>query len=171
MKRVMLDTNIYGKILEEFHHTIIQEALERGIFKREFIIYGFDTIRKELRATSQDSRIHNANLRIALLHLYDTLIGKHLLFETPEIKKLALHYYKVYKELNGTKDESILNDLLIVACATINNLDIVYSEDNKTMFHPTTLKSYKIVDGILNLRTPAFESYVDFVSKIKRLLI
>ncbi|MBI2130373.1 hypothetical protein HYU10_01245 [Candidatus Woesearchaeota archaeon] len=170
MKRVLLDTKIYGKILEEFHQGIIRETIERDAIKGALVIYGFDVIRKELRATSKNARIQDGKLRIALLNLYDILAKKHSIQLNIEMRGLAWKYYEVYRKLGGTKNEKeILNDFIIVAGASIKNLDIVYSEDDKTMAGGTSIKSYEIVNNILKFRTPKFESYGEFIKEIRRL--
>ena len=171
MKRVILDTNIYGKILEEFHQNLIKEVIEKGLLKEKLVIYGFDIIRKELRATSRNIKVGDTKVRIALLNLYDILIGKHSLYINSEIKNLAYQYYKVYKELDGVcKEYEILNDFIIVAGASIKNLDVIYSNDNKTMVSEKAIKSYTIVNGIIKIRTPIFENYPRFIKEIRRLL-
>ncbi|MBI2545800.1 hypothetical protein HYV81_01330 [Candidatus Woesearchaeota archaeon] len=170
-KRVILDTNIYGRILEEFHQKVIREAVDRGVLKGHFIIYGFDVIRKELRATSRKTIIGNEKVRLTVLNFYDLLVGNHTLVIDQEMKDLAGKYYKVYKELGGSsKEHEILNDFIIVAGSSMKNFDIIYSEDNKTMASETAVKSYKIVNGLNNIRTPYFEDYTKFIKEIRRLL-
>lgn len=171
MKRVIIDANIYGRVLEKFHQNLIKEAVEKDVIKGHFVIYGFDIIRKELRATSSNIKIGDTKLRIALLSLYDILVSKHTLKVNSEIITLARQYYKVYKELGGFFTESeILNDFIIVAGASIKNLDIIYSDDNKTMISEKALKSYEIVNQIRRIRTPEFENYSSFIKEIRRLL-
>ena len=169
-KRVMLDSNIYGLILEEFHQNLIKEATEKGVLKGYFVIYGLDLIRKELRATSNSIKIGDTKIRIALLNLYDILVTKHNLSVNSEMSNLAIQSYNVYKELGGlVSEQEILNDFIIVACASIKNLDIVYSNDSKTMVSEKAIKSYEIVNKILKIRTPKFEDYSNFIKEIRRL--
>ena len=47
MKRVLPDTNIYGRIIEKSQQDIIYLATQRGVLKGVFVIYGFELIRKE----------------------------------------------------------------------------------------------------------------------------
>jgi hypothetical protein len=76
------------------------------------------------------------------------------------ISSLASKYFIVYKELGGTaKEKDIENDFLIVAAASIKSLDVVVSEDNKTMKDRTAMKSYEIVNKLNGLRTPEFIGY------------
>ena len=171
MKRVIIDANIYGRILEKFHQNIIKEATEKGVLKGHLVIYGFDIIRKELRSTSSNIKIGDIKLRIALLNLYDILVSKHTLSLNSEIRNLAQQYYEVYKEIGGAYGkEEVLNDFAIVAGASINNLDINYSDDNKTMINQKAVKSYEIVNKIRRFRTPRFENYPSFIKEIRRLL-
>ena len=46
MRRVLLDTNIYGLIVKKKEIDLIKSAFE---CKKNVLIYGFDIIRKELR--------------------------------------------------------------------------------------------------------------------------
>lgn len=68
MKRVLLDTNIYGRIVERQQEERVKESLGNS---PDIIVYGFDVVRKELRATSRKIRFGKKSVRIALLTLYD----------------------------------------------------------------------------------------------------
>lgn len=170
MKRVMADTNIYGKIIENKDELIVRQAFEQA--KKPMIIYGFKVIRAELRETSKEVRIYKIKLRTALLSIYDFVIKNHELAFTAKIDELADGYYMTYRKIGGIKDKSeILNDFRIVACAAINGLDLIYSEDNKTMLSDASLKSYSIVNGIKKIKTPKFVDYQEFIKEVKRWLI
>jgi len=56
----------------------------------------------------------------------------------------------------------MINDFLIVACASKNNLDIIVSNDNITMLTENTIKAYKNINKILSLKTPRFIDYKEF---------
>ena len=56
---------------------------------------------------------------------------------------------------------------MVVACATINNLDIVYSQDKKTLLNKHALKAYKHINIKENLRTPNFLKYDDLLFKLR----
>lgn len=161
MKRVLLDTNIYGRILEKGAEKLIREAIETDKLKNKFIIYGNDLIRAELRKTSQRLKIREANLRVALLTIFDILVQQHRFEINRDMEWLAQQYFKVYKEIGGSQSEKVvINDFTIVASAALRNLDIIYSDDSKT-----------IVNEIKRLRTPNFESYSSFINEIRRLLL
>lgn len=46
MKRVLLDTNIYGKIIENRDELVIRKAFESA--KKTLIVYGFRVVRAEI---------------------------------------------------------------------------------------------------------------------------
>lgn len=159
MKRVLLDTNIYGRVVERSDEEVQTLAEKR----KDIVIYGFDVVRKELRAVSKDVKHGKKKVRLALLALYDSLVKSHIYGTTSPIRQLAGEYFKAYKELGGRKSEKeILNDFMIVACASIHELDIVVSEDNKTMLSDSALKAYRIVNSLRKYRTPQFIGYEDF---------
>jgi len=79
------------------------------------------------------------------------------------MKELAKEYYKVYNELEGMRSsDEIMNDMLIVACGSIHELDIVVSEDRKTMSSEKCIKAYRIVNGLRKYKTPDFIGYDKF---------
>jgi hypothetical protein len=51
---------------------------------------------------------------------------------------------------------------MIVACATLHDLDIVVSEDNKTMLSEYSLKTYQTVNSIKKYKMPQFIGYDKF---------
>ncbi|MBI4148332.1 hypothetical protein HY490_03515 [Candidatus Woesearchaeota archaeon] len=84
----------------------------------------------------------------------------HQLPETVKIAETALNYFTVYRELGGTKSkDEIESDFLIVAAASINNLDVVVSEDESTLRSELARKAYLIVNGVQKLRNPEFIGY------------
>ncbi len=162
MRRLLLDTNIYGEI-------IIDKDIEkiRDRIKKAGVIYGVPLIRNELRATPAQIRLpaqaHVKNLRIALLSLYDEITKSKVLEINSRINKISGDYYTVYHTVGGNKEKkAIENDFSIVACAACNNLDVVVSEDSKTLVSSNALKAYKIVNTVLNLRMPEFVNYNKF---------
>ncbi len=170
MKRVMLDTNIYGKIVENRDEMVVRKAFEQ--LKKPLIVYGFKVVRAELRETSKEVKLYEIKLRTALLSIYDFVVKNHELAITSKINGTAEDYYLTYRKIGGIKSkDEILNDFKIIACAAINNLDIVYSEDNKTMLSDAALTTYSIVNGIKKIRTPKFVNYEEFIKEIKRWLI
>ena len=169
MKRELLDSNIYGKIVEKMEMDFVLNNLP----KSNIIVYGSDVIRKELRDTPKEKIMITENkktkIRILLLNIYDFIVKNHQLKTTEAVKKLADTYYVAYKKFNGHKPkEHIINDFLIVSTATLNKLDVVYSEDNKTMLGREAVKSYELVNSIKKLRTPKFKSYEEFKNEISK---
>ncbi|MBI4162992.1 MAG: hypothetical protein HY513_04875, partial [Candidatus Aenigmarchaeota archaeon] len=148
MRRLILDTNIYGEL-------VIDKDIEkiRDKIKRAGAIYGVTLIRNELRATPTQIRlpaqVQIKNLRIALLSLFDEITKSKNLEINSKINKLSGDYYSVYHTLGGNKaKKAIENDFSIVACAAFNNLDVVVSEDSKTLLSTHALKAYSIVNNI-----------------------
>lgn len=168
MKRILLDTNIYELILKGIEKETIYSLIE----KNELVIYGNDTIRKELRDLPKEKfalvgdKIRK--LRIALLSLYDLLVRKTYPVDN-NTKNLAEKYFIAYKSVGGHEArEKIINDFLIVASATLKNLDIVVSEDRKTMLSSKTLKVYDVVNNLEHRRTPNFIGFGEFEKEVRR---
>ena len=169
MKRELLDSNIYGKIIERMEVDFMLNNLP----KSNIIVYGSDIIRKELRDTPKEKIMLSENkkkkIRILLLNLYDFIVKNHQLKTTDAVRELADAYYIAYKKLGGFKARAeIINDFMIVATATINKLEVVYSEDSKTMLSEDSVKSYELVNSIKKLGTPKFKSYEEFKDEISK---
>lgn len=160
MKRVILDTNIYGKIVERKEEEEMQKEIEK---RKDIIIYGFDVVRKELRDLSGKTLMGRKKLRILLLTLYDRLVKARIYFTTSLVKQLAEDYYSTYRQIGGHKSkDKIFNDFLIVACASLHELDIVVSDDNKSMLSDEAVSAYKIVNNLRKYRIPEFIGYEKF---------
>ena len=161
----MLDTNIYGLIVVDKDRDEVRDSVEK---KKIVIVYGTQLIRKELRDTPKNIRVKGVNLRNDLLSIYDEFTKNHILTLNINAENLADSYFNVYKELGGyaSKDE-IMKDFCIVACASLNSLDIVVSNDNKTMLSEKAIKSYKIVNQIKKLKLPRFLNYEEFKKELK----
>ena len=157
MKRLLLDTNIYGELIFDVDFARTKENLSQRC-----VIHGFSIIRNELRDVPADTKLFGKNLRIGLLHIYDELTKKAYPL-TDEILRFADSYYQTYRSLGGSKAfPSIKNDFCIVACATLHQIDIVVSEDNKTMLTENALKAYEIVNTLHQQKTPRFLGYLKF---------
>ncbi len=168
MKKMILDTNIYEFILKH----IARKEIENLRLQSKLIIYGNEVVRKELRAIGKREKINVGkelrSLRIALLTLYDFVTGKHQFETTKEEIILAGKYFVAYRSFGGIKSEKdIQNDFLIVACASLNGLDIVVSEDDKTMASKPAKKAYSLVNGLQKLTTPEFIKFEDFKEKLR----
>ena len=158
----MLDTNIYGLLIAD--NELLKIKVEYEKIRNEYPIYGLSLIRKELRATPKGKKHLNKNLRVAMLSLYDTFVGKHdLVVNEKDLLKIAKQYFKIYKDLGGGYGQKeMLNDFVIVAGAAEKDLDVVVSHDNGTMLSEIALKSYEIVNKKLGLKNPEFYDYLDF---------
>lgn len=170
MKKLLFDTNIYGEMVVDPKIEQVKNGFEKC--KKQILIYGIrNIIRKELRQTPKDSLIEGKKLRSNMLGLYDLFTMNHDLSLTEEYKKLADDYYKEYRKVGGSKSkETMSNDLLIVACASSKDMDIVVSEDEKTMLTENAVKAYKLVNDINNKRTPKFIGYNEFKSELRSCL-
>ncbi len=58
-------------------------------------------------------------------------------------------------------------DFIIIACASLNNIDLVFSEDKKSMLGKYCIDAYKTINLQKNIRTPAFYTY----KQLKRSII
>lgn len=67
-KRILLDTNVYGILLEDKPFFDLFTSLVHS----SFIIYGSALIRKELRDISSQAEFHGKKKRVLLLTIYDS---------------------------------------------------------------------------------------------------
>ena len=167
MLRVLFDTNIYGFLLKEKDSQDIEKKI---IQDKEFIVYGYSPIRKEIRAIPRVSKL-SKKARIRILGLYDSITGNHFLKDSIQITHLARKYYDCYRNFGGIYgwDTSIRIDFMIVACASLNKLDIVYSADNKTLLSKQALKAYKHIHIKESLKLPTFFTYEDLLVRFRSL--
>lgn len=160
MKRLLLDTNIYGEM-------VVDRALEKireGIVNNNsLIIFGSNVVRSELRATPKKIKVEGSNLRIDLLNLYDYIVCERVVNITQDAEELAQHYYETYRKLGGAKGKSELkNDFLIVASASFKSMDIVVSDDEASMKAEHSLQAYSLVNSVKKLSNPNFINYKKF---------
>lgn len=172
MKRVILDTNIYGEIIR-FEDT---QFMLDNIPKSGLMVYGTRLIRKELRDTPRQKVIvaeeKKRKLRLLLLALYDAIVNGHNLEEGQKADSIANAYFLAYKEMGGiARLEEIEKDFRIISVASINSLDVIYSNDNKTLAHPLALKSYNLINAINKLKTPILKNYEEFKNDIRKSLL
>jgi hypothetical protein len=143
MLRVIFDTNIYGKLIEEHDFEQITTKIKED---NNFKVYGFQVIRKELRNTPKTSKLGKFSKRNLLLNLYDGITGGRYLKDSLQIHRLAMKFYNAYREFGGIQNWNKSNidiDFTIVACASFYELNIVVSDDSKTMISKSALKAYK----------------------------
>lgn len=159
MKRLLLDTCIYGEMILDKELTALKET-----HNSEVQMYGFILIRRELRATSPTKRYLGKNVRVAMLSLYDQFVGeKNLLVDESTLMLTAKKYFDTYRQLGGHLSEKELQtDYLIVACAAHKSMDVVASNDHASMLSELSLKAYSIVNDALKLKNPHFIDYAQF---------
>ena len=168
MLKVVFDTNIYGLLLKEEDLAKIEQKI---VDDKEFIVYGYQPIRKEIRDIPKVTKL-SKQTRIFLLGLYDRITSNHFLENSIKITNLAKKYYNYYRKLGGIYgwDTSIRVDFMIVACASFHGLDVIYSADNRTMLGKHALKSYKHINLKENFRTPNFLTYEELLKKFRNLI-
>ncbi len=163
--RVIFDTNIFGNLLEEPDTEEIETRINE---EKDFIVYNFSPIRQELRNIPTTTKA-SKRARNLLLSMYDRITGDHFLKNSIAITSLTKKYYDHYRNLGGIYgwDTNIRVDFMIVACASFNGLDVVYSDDQKTMLGKVALKAYQHININENLRTPDFLRYSDILKKFR----
>ena len=152
--KVIVDTNVYDYIaLEKV------ELVEKIIDKLE--IYDFNLIKKEIKNTPKNKLFDNGDkIRKMLLEVYGEIVSNKSITLNTKIKNLANDYFGEYLKMGGKKSKkNLINDFEIVACASLFGLDVIISNDDKTMKNKISKKSYKIINLKNQLRTPQF---IDF---------
>ena len=167
MKRVLLDTNIYGELVLD--KPTVSMLLD--LVPAELLIYGSEVSRAELREVSKHERLEGKSMRMLLLNLYDLLTqkDKRTYRTTPFIEILSLQYFDEYSRLGGKRTyEEIRKDFLIVSTASIHGLDVVVSGDTKTMLGNEAKRAYENVNRKNQLRSPQMMSYQEFKNALRR---
>ena len=166
-QRVIFDTSIYPLLVDD--KKLSQKELEEFQLKiksdESFKVFGINIIRRELKNTFH----YDPHLLRILLKVYE-LIREKEYDADKKITNFAEKYYENYKRLGERKPYRELKmDLIIVACATIKNVDIVVSTDRETMSMDEAGKgfreAYHNVNVIEGYRDPNFWQYKDL--KIK----
>ncbi len=143
-RKVLLDSSAYSY----FAAGQEPELWTRMRSTEKCVFYGFDVIRRELANTPKWIVVGKKRFRDTLLEYYDS-IGKNYSFRNNfMIESLAREYMLHYR--GGKPAQSLLNDFLIVACASFHGMDIVVSEDRSTMVAKSALRAYREV----NRKTP-----------------
>ena len=165
MLRVVFDTNIYGNLLEEPDAENIEKNIRE---EKDFVVYNFTLIRKEIRNIPKVTDA-SRKARLSLLEMYDRITGGHYLRNSIEITLLAKKYFDNYRNIGGTYgwDTNIRVDFMIVACASFYGLDIVYSDDQRTMLGKDAMKAYQHININERLRTPNFLKYADLLKQFR----
>ena len=165
MLRIILDTNIYSTIAKDKNSKEITERIKNI---KDLKIYSYRPIKEEIKSIPKTLRYDGHKLRTLLINLYFDLI-KEQYPESSAIKKLAELYYKEFKfkKLGGKRSfDDLRIDFEIVACAAIHKLDLITSEDEKTLKGSIALEAYKNVSLRNRLKPPNFYNYNDLKKKI-----
>ena len=168
MKRVLLDTNVYGKLILD--KAVAKDLLD--LIPASLLIYGSEVVRAELRDVSKKEKVEDKSKRMLLLNLYDTLTQEEdrTYRTTPFIEILALQYFDEYSKLEGKNGyEELRKDFVIIATASIHGLDVVVSNDTKTMLSDEAKKAYENVNDKNQLRTPQLLGYEELKGLLRRL--
>ncbi|HLD42962.1 MAG TPA: hypothetical protein VJB08_03165 [Candidatus Nanoarchaeia archaeon] len=141
--------------------------IEKRIERNQTLVYGNRIIRNELRETSAQARLGKQSKRILLLNLYDRLTAGHEIIMGDLIRILAKKYYEKYRRFDGKYPyDSLKNDFLIVASASIKELNIVVSHDTKTMLSELAMKAYKKINSENGLENPDFIPYQEYKRRL-----
>ena len=154
--RVLLDTNGYDPFLEDSDLSKLLNA----ICANKILVYGFKVVRQELRDIPKNILYEKQNFRIVTLKLYDKIVQNHEYGLTPFVEKLAQEYSEFYA---GTRSkDKMRKDFLIVACASIHQLDVLASNGHQTMLSDDAIKTYTKVNIENELPLPTFYSVDEF---------
>ena len=166
MNHLLLDTNIYGLLITDRDFHYLHSKLEAFKQTKQFLVYGLDVIRRELKASPR-IKIGGVNLQATLLRAYSSFTIKEYTLED-RFQEVADEYYRTYTSLGGNLPKTELNtDFLIVACASWRGINIVVSEDNATMLSELSIHAYKKVNRQKELHFPEFIGYQKFKTLLK----
>jgi hypothetical protein len=155
--RAILDTNVYEILyLKELSNVL---ALVK---KKQLIVYGCKVIRDELRDIPKSLKVDGKSYRNRLLSIYDNLTKNHSYPAEELVEFIAKEYLKEYK--GSVAKRKIFPDFKIVAVSSIHNLDVVVSEDDRTLKSVPAKNAYKTVNERNGLRTPELISLEKLIS-------
>ena len=171
MRRILLDTNIYGLIADKKE----AEEFKNLINKSNSIVYGCSIVRKELRDVPKTNTILTnqgvRNLRNFLLTLYDSITKDHSIIINEKTNMLAEKYLAYFIQITGkTAIEHLKNDFLLIACASIHKLDLVISNDNKTLLSIDAVRAYNFINIQEELSEMRIITYEEIKTLLKRWL-
>ena len=133
MIRALFDTNIYGRLVENNELRFVVETSESIL-----TVYGSVITNRELRnyegIATLEFEGRTRKLRSLLFEAYNLLVKDRIYPLDDKTDRLAEGYFIAYQKFGGKKNQnSIINDFLIVAIASLHRLEIIYSDDSKTM--------------------------------------
>ncbi|MBI5803461.1 hypothetical protein HY448_02135 [Candidatus Pacearchaeota archaeon] len=150
MVNVIIDASTMGRLAAD---KIYGESLAKKIIKNRgnFSICNFKVVRDELRKAPKQ-----------ILEIYDNIASKKMVHDSSTISNLAKEYFNQYrKNGGGVGRKKILKDFKIVACASIRNCDLIFSDDDRTLKSSKAVGAYKTINLIKGYRTPTFYGYND----------
>jgi len=156
-QRVIFDTTIFGILAKEENSGEIQLKIKED---SDFKVFGVNAIRREIKNVNWESK----QIQKIILKIYEFLTEKEYPVDQ-SIEELAKKYFYKYQEFGGKKDYQILKtDLLIVATATMKNMDIVVSSDRETMSKDHKAgekfrKAYREINAVERYNNPDFWQY------------
>ncbi len=168
MLRILLDTSVYGKLIED--PEIVMKLAAR--IPSNFVVYGSKIIRNELRNTPAKLKFQGKNKRITLLITYDLFVKKrnHNLDFNRLIRTLSEDYWKEYEKTQGPfSNEEMKNDFIVIAIATIYQLDIIVSNDERTLLSEKAINVYQKVNKDYGMKNPNYKKYSQFRKEIQLL--
>jgi len=144
--RAILDTNTYEALYRKdlWRVTSLIES-------HKLIVYGCKVIRNELRDIPKSLKVDGRNYRNLLLSVYDSVAKRTLPVENLS-ETLAEEYWLAYE--GGVSKRKMISDFLIVAIATLHNVDVVVSEDERTLKSGPARRAYEQVNQKKKLKTP-----------------
>ena len=84
-------------------------------------------------------------------------------------RDIAADYDRAYRQLGGITAKSKLeNDFLIIASASLHNLEIIVSDDNSTMLNEIAVQAYAAVNSTLKIKLPRLVRYEEFKKEIRK---
>ncbi|MAH07151.1 hypothetical protein CMI38_02785 [Candidatus Pacearchaeota archaeon] len=153
MPGLLLDTNIYGLFVERKDNEEIAKKIEEMKKEGKIVILNFRVIRDEIRNAKANK----------ILEVYDSLTSNNMQHSNKQIERLANLYFIKYREKGGIqkKTQNFMNDLRIIAFATLKNINIICSEDRKAFHSQLAKDSYDEVNLRFVYRTPVFHTLND----------
>lgn len=155
----MFDTSVF-----ELLATVEREFTLKIVASNSLKVFGCSAVRKELRETPRHLKVKNKRLRVRMLSTYDLLVSRNELPITDLTEFLAKDYIKEYK--GNVSRKKLWTDFLIVATASLKNLDIVCTHDNTTMASTQAIKAYQKINEANTLRTPKFIELIELKSMV-----
>ncbi len=154
---VLFDTNIYGKVVADPN----KAEVIRRIGTSRLSVLNFSLIRQELRRTAKGkTHRRTAKLRPLLLTTYDQIVIANAIGISREVAHLADAYHVEYRQLRGhVGKKKIINDLRIIACASLHQCDLVASDDSHMMKTSKVLTACHVVNARRGLKSPRFITY------------